>query len=167
MAIRLTSAQRCLLAECVRGAMVGWLLTDPHASHKARRFEHKATSILGFGFFRFVNLCMVEFGPDYRPRSPASDSFFPLSIVEAAILANHVEMEMATDDELKSAGLVAAHSPYGQPSVGSRDWRTYVATMEVLGLFMDEERPDWRQDVRNHLRPFYEAVAAAHAVAAE
>lgn len=167
MAVRLSSAQRWLLSECVRGALVGWLLTDPNASRESRRFQHETTTFVSFSFSRFVKKCMVEFGPDYCPRSPASGCDFPLSILEAASLANNIELEYATDDELYAAALIAAASPYGQPAVGSRDWRTYVAAMEVMGLFLDEDRPDWRQNVRNHLRPFYQAVASAHAVAAE
>ena len=60
MRFRLTSAQRCLLAECTRGALVGWLLTDPHASQAARRMQHKAKSILGFGFSRFIEMAMTR-----------------------------------------------------------------------------------------------------------
>ena len=166
MRFRLTSAQRCLLAECTRGALVGWLLTDPHASQAARRMQYKAKSILGFGFSRFIEMAMTEFGTGYHPRCPDSSASFPLSIIEAAALANDVEMEMATDDQLFAAGLIAAHSPYCQPAVGDRDWRAYVATLEALGLFMDENRPDWRGDVQSKLRPFRRVVAAATVAAA-
>jgi len=124
MTFRLTSAQRCVLADCTRAAILGWMLTDPDVGQQARRLEYKATSILGFGYSRFANLAMNEIGADYRPRSTTPGIRFPLSIAEAFALANDIELEMATDDELHCAGLIAAYSPYGQPEVCSRDWRT-------------------------------------------
>src|SRR5687768_10399741 len=108
----LTSAQRRVLADCTRAAIVGWLLTDPAVERKARRLEYRATGILGFGFSRFTTMAMTEFGADYRPGSVLPGVRFPLSIKEAAALANDIEMEMAADDQLHAAGVIAAHSPY-------------------------------------------------------
>jgi hypothetical protein len=161
MTYRLTSAQRCVLADCTRAALVGWLLTDPAVDRSARRIEYKATGILGFGFSRFVTMAMNEFGPGYRPGSVLSGIRFPLSIAEAAALANDIELEMATDDQLHAAGVIAAHSPYGQPEVCSRDWRTYVAMLAALGLSIDDEGCGWRDLVRDRLHLFRHAVAAA------
>ena len=86
----------------------------------------RATSLLGFGFSRFTTMAANHFGSDYRPRRPGSTDTFPLSIAEAAALANDVELEMATDDQLHAAALIAAHSPYAQPEIRGRDWRTYL-----------------------------------------
>jgi hypothetical protein len=72
-------------------------------------------------------------------------------------------MEMATDIQLYAAGLIAAHSPYGQPEVCSRDWRTYVAMLAALDLSIDHAACGWRDLVRKRLRPFRCAVAAAQA----
>src|SRR3954468_15577066 len=124
MTYRLTSAQRCVLADCTRTALVGWLLTDPDCDQIARRWEYKATTILGFSFSRFITQAIQHLGDDYRPGSVVPDCRFPLSIAEVSALANDIEMELATDDQLYAAGVMAAHSPYGQPEVGSRDWRT-------------------------------------------
>ena len=77
MTYRLTSAQRCVLADCTRAALVGWLLTDPAVDRSARRIEYKATGILGFGFSRFVTMAMNEFGPGYRPGSVLSGDSLP------------------------------------------------------------------------------------------
>lgn len=173
MAFRLTSAQRCVLADCTRAAILGWLLTDPEVGQQARRLEHKATSILGFGYSRFATMAMNQIGSDYRPRSTTAGIVFPLTIAESFALANDIEMEMATDDELFSAGLIAAYSPYGQPEVCSRDWRTHVAALAALGLTVDcPPLPDggcWRDIVRDRLGAFRRAVAAASStlVAAE
>ncbi len=90
---------------------------------------------------------------------------FPLSIAEAFALANDIELEMATDDELFCAGLIAAYSPYGQPEVCSRDWRTHVTALVALGLSVDcPPLPDgrsWRNVARDRLGAFRRAVAAA------
>lgn len=161
MSIRITSAQRCVLADCVRLALVGWLVTDPAIGQRARRLEHKATTILGFGFSRFATMTQNEFGIAYRPGSPVSRILFPLSIAEAAALANDIELELATDAQLVAAGILAAHSPYGQPEVCSRDWRSYVGVLAALGLSIDDDRPAWRDEVRSGLEPFRRAVAAA------
>lgn len=163
MTFRLTSAQRCVLADCTRAAILGWLLTDPNVGQQARRLEHKATNIVGFGFSRFATMAMNEIGSDYRPQSVTPGIQFPLSIAEAFALANDVEMEMATTDELYCAGLIASYSPYGQPEVCSRDWRTHVAALAALGLSVDcPSLPrSWRDIVREQLRPFRRAVAAA------
>lgn len=165
MTYRLTSAQRCVLADCTRAAILGWLLTDPDVGQQARRLEHKATSILGFGFSRFAKLAMNQIGEDYRPRSVTAGVVFPLTIAESFALANDIELELATDDELFCAGLIAAYSPYGQPEVCSRDWRTHVAALAALGLTVDcPPLPDgscWRDIVRDRLVAFRRAVAAA------
>lgn len=163
MTYLLTSAQRCVLADCTRTALVGWLLTDPDVGQQARRLEHQATTILGFGFSRFAKMAMDEIGAAYRPRSITPGIVFPLSIAESFALANDIELEMATDDELHCAGLIAAYSPYGQPEVCSRNWRTHVAALAALGLTVDcptLPRP-WRDLVRETLLPFRRAVAAA------
>ena len=68
---------------------------------------------------------------------------------------------MATDDQLIATGIIAAHCPFGQPEVCSRDWRTYIAMLTALGLSMDEARPDWRAEVKDRLRAFRRAVATA------
>jgi hypothetical protein len=174
MAYRLTSAQRCVLADSTRAAILGWLLTDPDMGQQARRLEHQATTILGFGFSRFANLAMSQIGASYRPRSVTPGIQFPLSIAEAFALANDIELEIATDDELLCAGLIAAYSPYGQPEVCSRDWRTHVAALAALGLSVDcPPLPDgrsWRDVVRDRLGAFRRAVAdatASNLVAAE
>jgi hypothetical protein len=168
MTYRLTSAQRCVLADCTRTALVGWLLTDPDCDQIARRWEYKATTILGFSFSRFITQAIRHLGDDYRPGSVVPDCRFPLSIAEVSALANDIEMELATDDQLYAAGVMAAHSPYGQPEVCSRDWRTYVAMLDALGLSID--RPSgpegWRKIVRDRLQPFRRAVAAAYSTAA-
>src|SRR3954453_8605128 len=114
MAYRLTSAQRCILSDCVRSALAGWLLTDPHHGQDARRWQYKATTVLGFSFSRFASMAMNAAGVEYRPVSPASRANFPLSIKETVSLVNDIELEMSTDDELLAAGIIAAHSPYGQ-----------------------------------------------------
>jgi hypothetical protein len=109
-------------------------------------------------------MAMNEAGPAYRPSSITPGVQFPLSVAEAAALENDIEMEMATDTQLLAAGIVICHSPYGQPSVCSRDWRTYTSLLAVLGLSIDDGRPMWRDDVRNALRPFRRAVGAASTV---
>lgn len=165
MGYRLTSSQRCVLADCTRAAILGWLLTDPAVGQQARRLEHQATNIVGFGFSRFAKLSMDEIGAAYRPRSTTPGIKFPLTIAESFALANDIELEMATDDELFCAGLIAAYSPYGQPEVCSRDWRTHVAALAALGLSVDcPPLPrSWRDIVREQLLPFRRAVAVAAA----
>ncbi|QQP94049.1 hypothetical protein IGS68_35145 (plasmid) [Skermanella sp. TT6] len=162
MAINLTTAQRDVLVDCVRAALLGWLVTDPAAGSTARRIEHKATTVTGFHFSRFASMAMSEIGATYHPRSPASASVFPLSISETAALANDLELHLATDDQIIAAGVIAAHNPLGQPCVGTRDWRTYVSLLTRLGLSLDDDRPDWRSDVHHLLQPFRRAVAAAN-----
>lgn len=161
MAYRLTSAQRCVLADCVRSALVGWLLTDPHHGQAARRWQHKSTTILGFSFSRFVTMAMAEAGAEYRSVSPASRANFPLSISETCALATDIELEMATDNELLAAGIISAHSPLGQPEVCSRDWRIYTAALKALGLSIDDDRQLWRHEVRAICYAFRLAVQAA------
>jgi hypothetical protein len=165
MGYRITSAQRCILAGNTRAAVLGWLLTDPDVGKHARRLELKATNIVGFSFSRFAKLAMDEIGEAYRPRSTTPGIVFPLSIAEAFALAADIELEMATDDELLCAGLIAAYSPYGQPEVCSRDWRTHVTALAAFGLSIDcPTLPcSWRELVRERLRSFRRAVAAANA----
>src|SRR5918994_1109626 len=83
MPYRLTSAQRCVLADCVRTGLVGWLITCPVAGQRCRILQARATSVLGFGFSRFTTMAANHFGADYRPRRPGSTDTFPLSIAEA------------------------------------------------------------------------------------
>jgi hypothetical protein len=164
---RLTSAQRCILADCVRSAWVGWMLSDPRSGESARRWQYKATTMLGFSFSRFATAAMNELGPFFTAKSPASDAYFPLTIREVVTLASMVELEMATDISLHSAGIIAAHSPFGQPEVCGRDWRTFTSMLSALGLSIDDDRPNWREEVRHELRFFAMDVSAAAAEAAE
>jgi hypothetical protein len=161
MAYRLTSAQRCIMADCCRNALLGWLLTDAEISQKVRRIEYKSTTISGFSFSRFLDMASSEIGDDYRPHSVNRSVRFPLSIREVAALANDIELQLATDDELWAAGAIVAHSPYGAPEVCSRDWRAYVGALAALGLSIDDDRPDWREQVRTRLHGFRRDVAAA------
>ena len=87
MPYRLTSAQRWVLADCVRTGLVGWLITCPVAGPRCHILQARATSVLGFGFSRFTTMAAAHFGSDYRPRRPGSTGTFPLSIAEAAALA--------------------------------------------------------------------------------
>lgn len=159
MTCRLTSAQRCVLADCTRTALVGWLLTDPAVKDTARRIEETATGILGFRFSHFMTMAMAEFGAGYRPGSILPGIKFPLSLAEAAALANDIELDTATYGQLRAAGIIAAHSPHAQPEVGSRDWRTYIRMLSVLGVSTDDEACGWHDRVRERLRPFRRAVA--------
>ena len=167
MPYRLTSAQRGILADCVRTGLVGWLITCPVAGRQCRLLQARATSVLGFGFSRFTTMAANHFGSDYRPRRPGSADPFPLSIAEAAALANDVELEMAGDDQLHAAALIAAHSPYAQPEIKGRDWYTYVTMLSEIGIDPWAGDPSWSRRVRDRLRPFRRAVAASCAVAAE
>ncbi len=167
MPYRLTSVQRCVLADCVRTGLVGWLITCPVAGQQCRIFQARATSLLGFGFARFTAMAAHYFGSVYRPCRPGSTVPFPLSIAEAAALANDVELEMAGDDQLHAAALIAAHSPYAQPEIRSRDWRTYVTMLAEIGIDPWTGDPAWGREVRDRLRPFRRAVAASRAIAAE
>ncbi|QQP92732.1 hypothetical protein IGS68_30180 (plasmid) [Skermanella sp. TT6] len=163
MPCSLTRTQRWILADCTRVALTGWLLTDPAVERKARRLASTATTLFGLQFGRFVDLAMAEFGAGYQPGSILPGVRFPLSIEEAAALANDIELELATDDQLHAAGLIAAHSPFGQPEVCSRDWRTYVAMLAALGLSIDDETRGWRDLVRERLRSFRHAVSGPDA----
>lgn len=164
MAIRLTVAQRLVLADCTRTALVGWLVTDPSIGQKARRLEHQATTIAGFSFSRFASAALQAFGASYHARSPAGpDRDFPLSIETAIALANDLELDLADAQQLHAAALIAAFSPYGQPEVGTRDWRTFVSTLNALGVFMDEGHPAWRAEVSATLSPFRASVLATMA----
>jgi hypothetical protein len=71
MAYCLTSAQRLLLADCIRTALVGWLITCPLAGQRCRILEARATSLLGFGFPRFTTMAARHFGPTTGPAAPA------------------------------------------------------------------------------------------------
>jgi hypothetical protein len=161
MTYRLTSAQRCVLADCVRGALTGWLLTDPVVGQMTRRMEYKATTVMGFSFSRFVSAAIDQLGASYHPQSPGFAADFPLGIAEAVVLANNIELEMATESELSAAGIIAAHSPLGQPEVCGRDWRTYTSMLTALGLSINDDCPHWRDEVRDRLLTFRRAVAAA------
>jgi hypothetical protein len=167
MPYRLTSAQRCVLADCVRTSLVGWLITCPVAGQRCRILQARATTVLGFGFSRFTTMVATHFGADYQPRRPGSTDTFPLSIAETAALANDVELGFATDDQLHAAAVIAAHSPYAQPEIRGRDWRTYVTLLAEIGIDPWTADPAWSREVRDRLRPFRRAVAAAHALAAE
>jgi hypothetical protein len=153
-----------MLAECVRGAIVGWLVTCPQAGQIARRIQYQATTVSGFSFSRFTHHAIRAFGHDYQPVCPGTNRPFPLSISEAVALANDLEMELANDDEIYAAGLIAAHSPFGQPQVCSAEWRSYVGVMRALDVpFLDGD-PTWKAKVRDRLRPFRRAVAAAQSM---
>ena len=167
MAYHLTSAQRCVLADCVRTGLVGWLITCPVAGQQCRLLQARATGILGFGFSRFATMAAHHLGSGYRPRCPGSAASFPLSIAETAALANDVELDFATDDQLHAAALVAARSPYAQPEVRGRDWRTYVTLLAEVGIDPWVGDPTWKEQVGDRLRAFRRAAAASHAAAAE
>jgi hypothetical protein len=173
MAIRLTSAQRCVLADSTRAAVLGWLINDPQVQVRALRIANKATTIGGFSFSRFADMAIAEIGGDFRPGSSTPDLRllrFPLSLTEVVALANDIELEIATDDEMYCAGLIVAHSPYGQPAIGSPEWRNYLSVTKALKLPIDYDASDWREIVRDRLRAFRRAVAAAavsHLVPAE
>jgi hypothetical protein len=165
MPYRLTSAQCCVLADCVRAALVGCLITCPVAGQRCRILQARATSVLGSGFSRFTTPAANHFGSDYRPCRPGSTDTFPLSTAEAAALANDVELEMAGDDQLHAA-LIAAHSPYAEPEIWGWDWYTYVTLLSDIGINPWTADPTWGREIRDRLRPFRRAVAA-HALAAE
>ena len=166
MSYTITVEQRCLLANCVRAGLVGWLITCPVAGPRCRVLQTRATTVAGFSFSRFAGLAAAHLGKDYRPQRPGSPAAFPLSIEEAAALANDVELGFATADQLLAAALVAAHSPYAQPEVKGRDWRTYTAMLAGICVDPWAGDPAWDRRVRDRLHPFRRAVAA-HAVTAE
>jgi hypothetical protein len=167
MPYRLTSAQHCVLANCVRAALVGWLITCPVAGQRCRILQARATSLLGFGFSRFTTLAAAHFGFDYRPRRPGSTATFPLSIAETAALANDVELGFATDNQLHAAALIAAHSPYAQPEIRGWDWHTYVTLLSGIGIDLWAADPTWSREVRDRLRSFRRAVASSRAITAK
>ncbi|GEO43229.1 hypothetical protein SAE02_73770 [Skermanella aerolata] len=78
MPYRLTSAQRLLLADCVRTGLVGWLITCPVAGQQCRILQARATSLLGFGFARFTTMAANHFGSDYGVPSPKPRNFWNL-----------------------------------------------------------------------------------------
>jgi hypothetical protein len=165
MTYRLTCAQRRILAECVRAGLVGWLLTCPVAGRHCLVLQARSTTVLGFSFSRFVTAVATRFGRDYRPRSPGAAGMFPLSIAEACALANDVELEMATGDEIHAAALIAAHAPFAQPGIGGPDWHPYTAMLDRLGIDILDGDPAWKSRVRDRLRAFRRHVAAVHAAA--
>jgi hypothetical protein len=170
MATRLTSAQRCVLADSTRVAVLGWLLNDPQVQVRALHIANKATTSAGFSFSRFADMAIAEIGGDYRPGNSTPNLRFlrfPLSLTEAVALANDIELEIATDDELYCAGLIVAHSPYGQPVIGSPEWRNYLSATKALKLSLDYGASNWREIVRDRLRAFRRAVSAAVMAQAE
>ena len=165
MTYRPTPAQRRLLADGVRAGLVGWLLTCPVAGRHCLVLQARATTILGFSFSRFVTAAATRFGCDYRPRLPGAAGTFPLSIEEACALANDVELEMATDDEIRAAALIAAHAPFAQPGIGGPDWLSYTAMLDRLGIGILDCDPSWKSQVRHRLSTFRRHVAASHTAA--
>jgi len=164
MTYRLTSAQRRLLADCVRAGLVGWLLTCPIAGQQSRLLQARSTTVLGFSFNRFVTAVVNDLGQDYHPRSPGPADMFPLSIGEACALANDIELEIATDDEIHAAALIAAHSPFAQPGIRGPDWHPYTDMLAEVGVGIDGDLA-WKSQVRNRLHAFRRHVAAVHAAA--
>ncbi|UEM07220.1 hypothetical protein JL101_030010 (plasmid) [Skermanella rosea] len=165
MAYRLTCTQRRLLADGVRAGLVGWLLTCPVAGRHCLLLRVRSTTILGFSFSRFVTAAANHFGRDYHPRSPGAAGTFPLSIEEACALANDVELEMATGEEIQAAALVVAHAPFAQPGIGGPDWHPYTTMLDRLGIDILDGDPAWKNRVRDCLRAFRRHVAAVHAAA--
>ena len=165
MTYRLTSAQRRILADGVRAGLVGWLLTSPVAGRHCLVLQARSTTILGFSFSRFVTAAVTHFGRDYCPRSPGTGGMLPLSIEEACALANDVELEMATGDEIHAAALIAAHTPFAQPGIGGPDWHLYTSMLDRLGIDILDGDPAWKSQVRDRLRAFRRHVAAVHAAA--
>lgn len=165
MTCHLTSAQRRILADGVRAGLVGWLLTCPVAGRHCLVLQARATTILGFSFSRFVTAAANHFGHDYRPRSPGAAGAFPLSIEEACALANDVELEMATDDEIRAAALITAHAPFAQPGIGGPDWLPYKIMLDRLGIGILDGDPAWKIQVRDRLSAFRRHVAAGQAAA--
>jgi hypothetical protein len=131
------------------------------------RLQGQFTTHAGFSFSRFAHAATAAFGGDYRPTCPGTGSEFPLSISESISLANDIELGLANDDEIFAAGLLAAHSPLGQPQVGSSEWRTYVAAMRVLNVAFLDGDPDWKTKVRDRLTVFRRHVASVDHIAAE
>ena len=165
MTYRLTSAQRRILADGVRAGLVGWLLTCPVAGRHCLVLQARSTTILGFSFSRFVTAAGNHFGRDYHPRSPGAPGMFPLSIEEACALANDVELEMATGDEIHAAALVSAHAPFAQPGIGGADWLPYTAMLDWLGIVILDGDPAWKIQVRHRLSTFRRHVTASHTAA--
>jgi hypothetical protein len=163
MTYRLTTAQRSLLADCVRSSLVGWMITCPVAGQQCRLLHARATTVLGFGFSRFATIATHHFGVDYHPSCPGSRREFPLSITEAVTLANDIELAMATDDQLYAAALVAAFSPFGQPEIKGRDWRAYTTMLDVVGVSWVDGTPTWKEQVRDLLRKRCRIVATVDA----
>ena len=165
--IRITTAQRLLLADSVRGGLVGWLLTCPVAGQQCRLIRGRAATAAGFSFSRFASAAGAHFGPDFHPYCIGSGRMFPLSVEESCALANDLELELAADDQIRAAALVAAHCPYAQPDVRGPSWRTYTSMLAAAGIDWTQGNPAWKATVADLLRPFRRAVAASRAVAAE
>jgi hypothetical protein len=163
---RLTVDQRLLLAECVRSAIVGWMITCPRSSQIARRIQYQSTTASGFSFSRFAHHSVRAFGADYQPRCPGTNRPFPLTINEAAALANDLELGLATDDQIWAAALVSAHAAFGQPEVLSPSWKVYVGAMSVIGLPWLDGDVAWKSKVRDRLRVFRRHVASVSPVVA-
>ncbi|EWY36413.1 hypothetical protein N825_27085 [Skermanella stibiiresistens SB22] len=159
--MKLTPSQRGVLVGCVRDALVGWLTTDPVVGDVCRRLRHDAATGGHLPFSKFAHAAMERIGPSYHARSPGSAAVFPLSIAEVLALANDIELELATDDQIHAAGLIAARSPLGQPDPGGRDWVIYEGMLKRLGMSSDDGPVGWRADVHHRLKAFRRAVAAA------
>jgi hypothetical protein len=132
----LTTAQRLVLADSMRLCLIGWLTTCPQAGMAARRLWRQSRTVAGFQFSRFASLAMAAFGCDYRPVCIATGREFPLSILEAVALANDLELDLATADQIQAAAVLAAHCAYAQPETDSYVWRHYTAALSALGLSM-------------------------------
>src|SRR3954451_646215 len=164
---RLTVDQRLLLAKCVRGAIVGWMITCPQAGQISRRIQYQSTTAAGFSFSRFSHHAIQAFGAGYQPLCPGTNRPFPLSISEGIALANDLELDLADDDQIWAAALVAAHAAFGQPEVCSPSWRIYVGAMSAVGVAWLDGDPDWKTKVRNRLKVFRRHVASVPTIAAE
>ena len=159
----LTTAQRLVLADCMRLGLIGWLTTCPWAGTTACRLRRQSTTTAGFQFSRFASTAIAAFGCDYRPRCFGTGREFPLSILEAVVLANDLELDLATADQIQAAAVLAAHCVYAQPETDSYAWRHYTAVLSVLGLSMMGGDPGWRATVRERLREFRGLLAPPHA----
>jgi hypothetical protein len=159
----LTTVQRLVLVDCMRLGLTGWLTTCPRAGTAARRLRRRSTTAAGFQFSRFASLAMAAFGCDYRPRCVGTGREFPLSILEAVVLANDLELDLATADQIQAAAVLASHCAYAQPETDSYVWRHYTAALSVLGLSMMGGDPGWRATVRERLREFRGLLVPPHA----
>lgn len=159
----LTVPQRLVLADCVRFGLIGWLTTCPQVGTAARRLRHRSTTSDGFRFSGFASLAMAAFGSDYHPVCIATGRAFPLSILEAVALANDLELDLATPDQIYAAAVLAAHCVYAQPETSSYAWRHYTAALSSLGLSMMGGISGWRMLVHDHLGDFRAALGPPQA----